>query len=375
MKVLITCFSKSWGGLEMYMLEIAGRLLNNKITVEFCCLSNSRLYDEAVKHNFKVKQINARGYFHPLEILKTANYFKQNHFDIIHSGHSKDLWLLVPSLILSNKNIPLVLSKQMGSYIIKKDFLHKLIYNRLNYAFAISNVIAQNLSDTTPLPKNKILLLHNAIDTNKFDPAKVDRNKVRAEFSINPNSILIGMIARFSKGKGHEEFLRAASLLSKKHNNLVFMIVGEPSKGEDQYAEEIKTLANNLGLVNNLIFTGFRTDTPEVLAAFDIFIFPSHAEAFGLSLAEALSMGKPSVCSNSDGVLDIAVDEVTSYLFEKMNWEDLSQKIDRLINDEDKRIEFGLAARKRAVELFDMSVFTNKLLYYYEKAIKESKVL
>jgi glycosyltransferase involved in cell wall biosynthesis len=152
------------------------------------------------------------------------------------------------------------------------------------------------------------------------------------------------------------------------------MIVGEPSKGETQYAEEIKTLAKNLGLIDNLIFTGFRKDTPEVLAAFDIFVFPSHAEAFGLSLAEALSMGKPSVCSKSDGVLDIAVDGVTSYLFEKMNYEDLTQKVDMLINDERKRIEFGLAARKRAVELFDMSVFTNKLLSYYKKAINESKV-
>lgn len=372
MKVLITCFSKSWGGLEMYMLEIITQLISREINVEFWCLSNSKLYDEAVKHNFTVKKINAGGYFHPLEILKTAIYFKHNHFDIIHSGHSKDLWLLVPSLKLSNKNTPLVLSKQMGSYIIKKDLLHKIIYKRLTYAFAISNVIAQNLSDTTPLPKNKILLLHNAIDTDKFDPAKVDRNKVRNEFNIKPNSILIGMIARFSKGKGHEEFLRAASSLSQKHNNLIFMIVGEPSKGENQYADEIKSLAKNLGLVDNLIFTGFRKDTPEVMAAFDIFIFPSHAEAFGLSLAEALSMGKPSVCSNSDGVLDIAVDEVTSYLFEKMNWADLSQKVDKLLNDEDKRIEFGVAARKRAVELFDITVFTNKLLSYYKKAINES---
>lgn len=374
MKVLITCFSKSWGGLEMYTLEIATQLINNNIRVEFWCLSNSRLYKEAIKYKFAVKQINAGSYFHPLEILKTAKYFKQNHFDIIHSGHSKDLWLLVPALKLSKKKTPLLLSKQMGSYIIKKDFFHKIIYNRLTYAFAISNVIAQNLADTTPLPKNKILLLHNAIDTNKFDPSNIDRNKVRNEFNINPNSLLIGMIARFSSGKGHEEFLHAAASLSKKHDNLIFMIVGEPSKGENQYAEEIKTLAKNLGLIDNLIFTGFRKDTPEVLAAFDIFVFPSHAEAFGLSLAEALSMGKPSVCSKSDGVLDIAVDGVTSYLFDKMNYEDLTQKVDMLINDERKRIEFGLAARKRAVELFDMSVFTNKLLSYYKKAINESKV-
>jgi glycosyltransferase involved in cell wall biosynthesis len=59
----------------------------------------------------------------------------------------------------------------------------------------------------------------------------------------------------------------------------------------------------------------------------DIFIFPSHAEAFGIALVEAMSMGKPTICSNSDGVLDIAVDDITSYLFEKQNKESLSQNL------------------------------------------------
>jgi len=123
------------------------------------------------------------------------------------------------------------------------------------------------------------------------------------------------MMARFSPGKGHEEFLFAAKELNKNFTNLKFLIVGEPSRGENDYAEAIKKLASDYKL-SNLIFTGFRSDTPEVLSAMDIFVFPSHAEAFGIALAEAMSMGKPSVCSNAEGVLDIAVDGVTSLFFE-----------------------------------------------------------
>lgn len=365
MKVLITCLSHSWGGLEMYSILTAKQLIKNNVETELLCYINSSVYKEALKEDLPIITTNFKNYFQINSYLNVAKTLKEKKFDIIHCQASKDLWLMVPALKLAKLSTPLLLTKQMGSYIIKKDFLHKWIYKRVNGAFAISKVIAKNLVDTTPLTEEKIKLLHNSIDTEKFNPSVVDRNKVRNEYNIQENEILIGMMARFSPGKGHEEFILAANELSKKYNNLRFMIVGEPSKGEDNYAAEIKTLASSLSVIDKIIFTGFRKDTPEILAALDIFVFPSHAEAFGIALAEALSMGVPSVCSNSDGVLDIAVDNVTSLLFEKKNWRDLKDKLEILINNEELRREFSIASRKRALDLFDIKIFTNKLLGLY----------
>jgi len=373
MKVLKTCLSQSWGGLEMFALQTVKELMKKQIDAELLCYPNSKIHKEAIAEGINTHTSKFRIYFHPFEIMKIASLIRKNNYDVIHCGASKDLWLIVPALKLADMNTPLLLSKQMGSFIIKKDIFHKWIYKRVNYALAISKVIAKNLVDTTPLPEEKILLLHNAIDTNKFNPEKVNSTKVRNEFKINDDEILIGMIARFSPGKGHEEFLYAANELTKKYENVKFMIVGEASKGEEEYEIEIKKLSENLGLNDQIIFTGFRKDTPEVLAAMDIFVFPSHAEAFGIALAEALSMGKPSVCSNSDGVLDIAVDGETSLLFEKQNWKNLSEKIETLILNPDLREKFGTAARKRAVEFFDLNVFSDKLISIYEKALKERR--
>lgn len=373
MKVLKTCLSKSWGGLEMYALQTVKQLRKKEINAELLCYPNSRIHKEAESEKIITHTSKFSSYFHPLEILKASFLLKKNNYDIIHCGVSKDLWLIVPALKLAKLNTPLILSKQMGSYIVKKDFLHKKIYERVTYALAISNVIAKNLLDTTPLSEEKVLLLHNAVDTSKFNPDKIDRAIVRNEFNIKDNELLIGMMARFSPGKGHEEFLYAAKFLIDKHNNVKFMIVGEASKDEEAYEKEIKMLSNKLGLTEKLIFTGFRKDTPEILAAMDIFVFPSHAEAFGIALAEALSMAKPSVCSNSDGVLDIAVDGVTSYLFNKQNWIELAEKIELLIQNRELRTQFGREARKRALELFDLNIFTNKLINIYQKAIERSK--
>ncbi|MEJ5261844.1 MAG: glycosyltransferase family 4 protein [Ignavibacterium sp.] len=370
MKILYSCLSKSWGGMEMITLTFVKELLKRNISVELLCLKESRIHVEACTSGIITHPIKASGYFHPLTITKVGHLIKKGKFDLIHTQASKDLWILVPALKLIQSNIPLFLTKQVGSFIVKKDFFHKYLYNRVTNAFAISRVIKNNLIETTPLDENKIELVFNGIDTNKFNPENADRKKIRKEFAIAENELLIGMLARFSPGKGHEEFLTAAKVLTERHNNLKFMIVGEASRGEDEYANSIKKLAQEFNL-NNVIFTGYRSDTVDVLSSMDIFVFPSHAEAFGIALAEAHSMALPSVCSNSDGVLDIAVDGETALLFETKNADDLSAKIGHLINNPELRKQLGINARKRAVEFFDLNVIMNKTIELYKKSLKE----
>ncbi len=369
MKILYSCLSKSWGGMEMFTLTAVKQLLKRNINVELLCLAESRLHIEAnnlglVKHPIKVA-----GYFHPYGTLKVSAVIRKEKFDIIHTQASKDLWLLVPALNLIKNSTPLFFTKQVGSFIDKRDKLHKLIYNRVTYAFAISNIIKKNLLETTTLKPEKILIMPNGIDTNKFDPGIKKGDKVREEFSIKDNEMVIGMMSRFSPGKGHEEFLFAARELNKKYKDIKYLVVGEASRGENEYEERIKRTAEEYN-IKNIIFSGFRSDTPEVLAAMDIFVFPSHAEAFGIALVEAMSMGIPSVCSGSDGVLDIAVDKETSLLFEKKNAQDLTGKIEQLINSRELRICFGNKARKRAVENFDLEILSNKVLDIYKNVIK-----
>jgi glycosyltransferase involved in cell wall biosynthesis len=354
--------------MEMFTLTAVKQLIKRNISVELLCAEESRIHIEANNLGLIVHPLKISWLSNPPNILRLTSLLRRSNYNLIHTQASFDLWLLVPALKLLQRKIPLLLTKQVGSFIVKKDFLHKWIYNRLTYALAISTSIQKNLIDTCPLPENKVLLLHNGIDINRFNPDKVDPIKVRKEFGIDEKEILIGMMARFSPGKGHEEFLFAAKELIKKNHKLKFIVVGEPSRGENEYAKTIKKLASDYQL-DNLIFTGFRSDTPEVLSAMDIFVFPSHAESFGIALAEAMAMGKPSVCSNAEGVLDIAVDNETSLLFENKNANDLLKKISLLINSADLRQKFSLAARARAIKYFNLENLTNDVIRIYESAI------
>lgn len=371
MKILYSCLSKSWGGMEMFTLTAVKQLLKRNISVELLCAEESRIHIEANNLGLLVHPIKVSWLSILPNIVRLSSLIKRSKYQIIHTQASFDLWLIVPALKILQSNIPVLLTKQIGSFIVKKDVLHRWIYKRLTYALAISSSIQKNLLDTCPLPENKVLLLHNGIDVHRFNPKIIDRMKVRKEFKIADEELLIGMVARFSPGKGHEEFLYAAKELNKKYSNLRFMVVGEPSRGENEYADSIKNLASKYQL-NNLIFTGFRSDTPEVLAAMDIFVFPSHAEAFGIALAEAMAMGKPSVCSNAEGILDLAVDGETSLLFENKNADDLVKKISALIESSELRNKFSAAARKRAVENFDLEKLTNKVITIYQKALQKN---
>lgn len=357
--------------MEMFTVECVLRLKQKDVETELVCYPDSKIHIEAEKKGIKTIPIKASGYFHPLGILKLSRIIKCNKYDLVHTQASKDLWVLVPALKMFGSGIPLIMSKQVGSFIIKKDFLHQALYKRVSAAFAISNVIKKNLLETTNIPENRIFIVHNSVDVERFNPILIDQQKVRNEFNISEKSLVIGMLARFSHGKGHEEFLRAARELLHKYPHLIFMIAGEASRGEDQYAESIKRLARELLIEKNVIFTGFRSDTPEVLAAMDIFAFPSHSEAFGIALAEAMAIGKPSVCSNSDGVLDIAVDKVTSFLFKKQDYIDLKTKLDLLIASPELRSRFGEEARKRIVENFNTEHLTDKTITIY-KTLSES---
>lgn len=378
MKILQTCLSQSWGGMEMYTLQTSILLKNAGHSVKLLCAHNSRLKTEAEKAGLNCHSVFSK---HPnLKSIKhIAGLIKENNYDVIHAEASKDLWFLVPSLIFARRNTPLLLTKHVGSSIVKKDILHRIIYKRVDLALAISEVIKTNLIKTTPLKKEKICLLHDSIDVKRFDPNKTDRLKIRREFDISDNEIVIGMTGRFSPGKGHEEFIAAARELSVIHNNLRFMIVGEASRGEEKYADKIKAIAAESGILSKIIFTGYRKDIPDILAAMDIYLFPSHAEAFGLALVEAMSMERPTVCSNSDGVLDIAVEGVTSFLFPPGRQNDLLKKVEQLIVDPEKRIEFGKEGRKRVLKKFDTQRFTKDLLniYYrqlFEKAFNLNRV-
>ena len=367
--ILQTCFSRSWGGLEMQALEVSVQLRTRGHNVWLAGNPGSRLLAEAEERDINLLPLNIEGYTHPRLVWRLRNFLREKPVDIIHCQLSKDIATVVPAMRLSGTDIPVVLSKRVGSYIAKKDLLHRFTYAHVSRVLAISDVIHQNVLDTTPMTPDRVVTLHDAIDTETFSLDRVDRRRVRKEFAFDDDMIVIGFVGRFSPGKGHEEFLAAADILRKKYAAIHFLIVGEASHGEQRYEHKIRTICLSLGLEGIVTFAGYRRDIPDVMAAFDIFAFPSHAESFGVVLIEAMAMGRPVVSTNCDGVLDIVVDGETGIYVQPRKPAELAYAIAKLIDNPGLRERMGKAGRKRVVELFDQQTQMQKLEDVYRELL------
>jgi glycosyltransferase involved in cell wall biosynthesis len=119
-------------------------------------------------------------------------------------------------------------------------------------------------------------------------------------------------------------------------------------------------------------FCGFRADIPEVMASMDILAFPSHAEAFGDVLIEAMAMKLPVVSTNCDGVLDIVIDGETGIHVPPRDAQSLADALIVLIQDDERRRLFGEAGRKRVERLFDLRLRTEKMEELYARVLKSA---
>lgn len=371
--ILQSCSSPSWGGLEMQTLQDCVELRKRSHRVILICYPKSRLEQEAQSRYVQTIPIALRDFPEPIGILKVRGTLVSQNIDIVNAVLSKDLWTLVPAVKLLDKKIPLLLTKRMGSYVRKKDPFHRWIYQNLDRVLAVSTVIKRNVLETCPISEDKIEVIHDGIDTNFFSVKDVDRSHIRGEFKVRRNQVLLGMVGRFSPGKGHEDFLEAMRILKGRSPRVRALIVGEASFGEHAYEAKIHELTKALGVGRTVKFTGFRTDIPDIMASLDIFVFPSHAEAFGKAAIEAMAMGKPVVSTNCDGVLDIVIHGRTGLQVPPRRPDKLAAAIWSLIKDRARRNKLGKAGYQRTRKYFSASSQLRYLLRSYGELLKKKQ--
>jgi len=261
---------------------------------------------------------------------------------------------------------PLVLSKHIGTQKPKKDPFHRWIYRHVDFIVANSSVIERNVIRTHPVPPRKVGVIHPGVDLQGFRYWPEDRHRLRQEWGVREEDILIGIAGRLQRAKGYLEFLEMAYNLSRRYPRVRFLLLGEATRGEEEEARDILSRIDELKLGDRVIVAGFRQDVPQVLSAMDIFVFPSHAEAFGLVLLEAMAVGLPVVSSNCDGVLDIVEDGINGYLVPPKDVKRLTEATERLILKEKRRRQLGQAARQRVEQSFGFEGMVDQLeaLYY-----------
>ena len=230
---------------------------------------------------------------------------------------------------------------------------------------AVRRVIAN--SAATAVPYNgrlapKVRIVHNGVDLNTFDEARVPRGTLRAELNLDPGATIVGFTSQIKPRKGIDVLMRAATGLLAKQANVVFVVLGEIApEGRPHDRADYQTLARELGIADRFIFAGFRHDVQPALADFDILCVPSHQEAFGRPIVEAMAFGRPVVATHVGGIPEIITDGVDGVLVPPGDSDALADALGRLVDDPALRARMGKAARECVRTRFDVAMLTRRI--------------
>ena len=227
---------------------------------------------------------------------------------------------------------------------------------------AVSNAVAEDVNRIAPsLPLSVIL---NAVDTDHFSPGFSDGAFLDRESglpSAEPGILRVGLVATYAEWKGHAVFLKAISMTP----NVRGYIVGGPiyaTTGSQVTLDELKRTANSLGLRDRVGFLPFQSDTRDIYRSLDVVVHAStRPEPFGLTIAEAMSVGKPVVVAAAGGAVELFEDGVSAVGYSPGDAEGLSGRISALVNDHETRKRIGVAARVRALDRFSMQRFSREV--------------
>lgn len=171
--------------------------------------------------------------------------------------------------------------------------MRRKILNNATHLLACSPAAAKFLYGSQFDQDNRYMLLPNAIDLDPYEKSNDDQTLWREKTGLPVDGYLIGHIGRFDKQKNHALLLQIFVALLEIIPEARLILVGE---GDLQ--QQMKHYAVEKGIVNKVHFLGVRLDVPEILAALDVFVFPSFYEGLGIVLIEAQAAGVPCVASD-----------------------------------------------------------------------------
>jgi glycosyltransferase involved in cell wall biosynthesis len=207
----------------------------------------------------------------------------------------------------------------------------------------------------------------NAIDPQAWkqdcDPADV-----RMSLNVPVDAPVVVSVSRLFHWKGQRELIRALALVRNQLPAVRLLLVGaqDALAGGPRYEDELKSLVAELGLRENVLFLGRRSDVARMMAAGDVFCLPSFEEPFGLVFAEAAAMRRPVVALDNGGTPEVVAQGKTGLLVPPRDIEALAASLLRLLHDEPLRAKMGAEGLRRVAELFGPAQLAEAMARVYD---------
>lgn len=220
------------------------------------------------------------------------------------------------------------------------------------------------------VPQKKVTLVYYAFDMENFRISSIDApQRIRQEFSLQ-DSFVVCTIARLHIDKGHIYLFQAAKDLVKRNDQIKFLLLGE-----GDLRDYLESLAREMGIQDNVIFAGYRTNVFDILAACDIVVHPTLSEALCQVMIETLSMGKPLIISDVSGVADVVKNYENGIIIPSKDPQAIYDAVLYMMNNPEHAKQMGQSTQNEVRRRFDIKTSIKKLENLYMKWYNEKVFL
>lgn len=285
------------GGLETMLMNYYRNIDRNKVQFDFLTHrpeNEKKDYDDEIRGlGGKIYHMPVLNPFSPSYMKSLDQFFKEHkEYKIVHSH--LDCLSAYPLKAAKKNGVPVriahahttLVDTNLKKYI--KLFSKKKISKYATNLFACGQRAGKWMFEGQPFQ-----IMNNAIDTKKYLFCLETREKIRKEFHISEDEYVIGHVGNFTLPKNHTFIINLFYEICKKNKKVKLILVGG-GNDSSQYKEK----AEKLKIADKIIFTGVRNDVPDLMQAFDVFLFPSIYEGLPVTLVEAQAAGLHCIVSD-----------------------------------------------------------------------------
>ncbi len=368
MRILHLISSSGLFGAERVAIELSKVLIRHGYHPIIGVLKNTHnphteVTDEAKENSIDHAVFPCRSQFDRKLISSLREFIKTNHVDLVHChGYKSNFY----GILASRNMVPAVTTNHnwlRPNWRLKVYCLiDSLLIRYFNRIIAVSDEVKEEML-AVGVPEEKIRVIYNGIDLDRFKD-QCSSEKIRKELGLDGNDRIVGTIGSFTEAKGYDYLLKAAKEIIDARKAVKFLIVGDgPLNGH------LRNTARGLGIQDNVIFTGYRKDIPELLSVMDMYVLSSVREGLPMVLLEAMAAGKPVIASKVGAVPKVIIDNESGVLITPGDAGEMKKAVLDLLSDDSRSKRLGLAGQKRLKENFSSDVMAGKYMSVYGELV------
>ena len=343
------------GGMEVGITKLVNSLDPSRIASSICSCRPGDSLKQRLRPDIPLYEFNRREGNDPLLIAQLYRLFREKRPDVIHTHR----WATLCEGLIAARlaGVPFVVHGEHGTLETRRHnaWVQRLVWKRVGRVLSVSSRLAERMSRDIGYPLDRIQVIRNGVDLNRFKPEH--RAEARASFGLDANQIAIGSVGRLVPVKDQATLLRALALLRLAGFSFTGLLAGAgPLHGE------LLSLAAALNL-DNVRLLGNRNDVHQVLGALDVFVLSSLSEGLSNTIQEAMATGLPVVATHVGGADELVDDQHTGLLVPPGDPRALAEAIAGLVRDPARRHRLAQAGYERAQQHFGL----DRMIREYEQ--------